>query len=164
MAVPCQRCNKVLATVHLTDLLQGEKHERHLCGDCAEQEGLIMKSHQAPLNEILQKFVKQKGAVQELADLKCENCGMTFAEFRSHGLLGCPNDYDAFSRALEPLIERSHEDALQHVGKVVARMPEGTRTRHRLLQLHRELKQALQQEEYERAARLRDEIQELESS
>ena len=164
MAVPCQRCNKVVATVHLTDLLQGEKQERHLCGECAEQEGLIMKSHQAPLNEILQKFVKQKGAVQELADLKCEHCGMTFAEFRSHGLLGCPNDYDAFSKALDPLIERSHEDTLQHVGKIVARMSEGTRTRHKLLQLQRDLRQALQQEQYETAARLRDEIQELESS
>ncbi len=164
MAVTCQRCNEAPATVHLTDLIQGDKRERHLCSDCAEEEGVVMKSHQAPLNEILQKFVLHKSAAQELADLTCDQCGMSFVEFRSHGLLGCPNDYDAFKKALEPLIERSHEDNLQHVGKVPARANKTVKARQSLLRLQRELQQAVRQEEYEKAACLRDQIQKLEPS
>ena len=95
MPIVCQNCGKVQATVHLTDILHGEKKERHLCSECAEDEGVVMKSHSAPLNEILSKFVNQKSSVQELADLTCEHCDMSFVEFRSHGLLGCPQDYDA---------------------------------------------------------------------
>ena len=164
MPITCQRCDKAMATVHLTDLIGGEKKERHLCAECAEDEGVVMKSHQAPLNEILQKFVMQKSTARELADLTCDQCGITFVEFRSHGLLGCPNDYDAFAKALEPLIERSHEGNVQHVGKIAAGQSKSVTTRQILLRLPRELQQAGELEDYEKAARLRDEIQKVESS
>ncbi len=164
MAYTCQRCEKVKATVHLTDLLHDEKRERHLCSECAEEEGVVMKSHQAPLNEILQKFVLQKSMAQELADLTCERCGMSFVEFRSHGLLGCPNDYDVFSKALEPLIERSHEGNVQHVGKIAARVDDAVKARQTMARLQRELQQVVELEDYEQAAQLRDQIQKLESS
>ena len=169
MPITCQRCDKAMATVHLTDLIGGEKKERHLCAECAEDEGVVMKSHQAPLNEILQKFVMQKSTARELADLTCEQCGISFVEFRSHGLLGCPNDCvrlfnRAFAKALEPLIERSHEGNVQHVGKIAAGQSKSVTTRQILLRLQRELQQAVELEDYEKAARLRDEIQKVESS
>ena len=164
MVYTCQRCDTVQATVHLTDLIHGEKRERHLCSQCAEEEGVVMKSHQAPLNEILQKFVLQKSIAKELADLTCERCGMSFVEFRSHGLLGCPDDYDVFTKALEPLIERSHEGNVQHVGKIAARVSDQVKTRQAMARLQRELQQAVASEDYEKAATLRDQIQKLESS
>ena len=79
-------------------------------------------------------------------------------------MLGCPHDYDAFKKALEPLIERSHEDNVQHVGKIPVRTGEHVRKRQTLARLERELKLAIQEEEYEKAARLRDEIENLEPS
>lgn len=164
MAIACQRCNKVQATVHLTDLLEGQKRERHLCSDCAEQEGIVMKSHHVPLNELLSKFVMQKAVVQELADLTCEQCGTSFLEFRGQGLLGCPNDYDVFKRALEPLIERTHEGHLQHVGKIPSRTSALVQTKMAMIRLRRELDHAVEHERYEEAAHLRDEIAKLESS
>lgn len=164
MAITCQRCGKVAATVHLTDLMQEERRERHLCSDCAETEGVILKPSQGSLNEVLTQFVKQKAAVQELVTLACDQCGMTFVEFRSQGLLGCPNDYDAFRKALDPLIERSHEGASQHVGKAALRAGAGVKTRQERLRLERELQQAVDHEQYEKAAQLRDQIKQLESS
>jgi len=164
MSTQCQLCGKAQATVHLTDIAKGQKTERHLCNDCAEEEGVVMKTGQAPLNEILSKFVMQKANVQELADLTCDNCGLTFVEFRSSGLLGCPNDYDAFKRGLEPLIERTHEGALQHVGKVASKTDTDMKASITLMRLNRELQVAVDNEKYEEAARLRDEIKKLESS
>ncbi len=162
MGTTCQRCGKEPATVHLTDLLKGQKKERHLCNTCAEEEGLVPQ--QAPLNEILSKFVMQKSAVKELVDLTCEQCGMTFVEFRSHGLLGCPNDYDAFQKALEPLLARSHEGAVQHIGKLMPRIGDQFKVRQELMQLRKRLQRAVDDEQYEEAARLRDRISTLESS
>jgi protein arginine kinase activator len=116
----------------------------------------------AQLNEMLQKFVMHKSMAQELADLTCEHCGLSFVEFRRHGLLGCPHDYDVFKKALEPLIERSHEDSVQHIGKVPVRIGEHVKARQTVARLKRELKQALHEEDYEMAARLRDKIENLE--
>lgn len=164
MQVICQRCGKVQATVHLTDIHPTEKREYHFCGECAEEEGIVMKSTPMGINEILSKFIMQKSSVQELADLTCEQCGMSFVEFRSHGLLGCPSDYDAFKRALEPLIQRTHEEAVQHVGKVPVRAARGVKTRIDLVRLRRELREAIDKERYEEAARLRDQIDQLESA
>ena len=161
MVNACQRCGKATATVHLTDLIQGEKQERHLCNQCAEDEGVFMKPQQVPLNELLKGFVLQKTNAQELADLSCDQCGMTFVEFRSHGLLGCPNDYDAFEKALGPLLERSHEGALQHVGKTATRTSAGIVMQQDMFRLQRELQQAVDEEQYERAASLRDQIKKL---
>ena len=164
MGVICQACGNVEATVHLTDIEHGENKERHLCAECAEEEGVVMKSHQVPLNELLSKFVMQKASVQELADLTCDLCGTTFVEFRSSGLLGCSNDYDVFKRALDPLIERSHEGANRHFGKVPAKVSGDLKKRLELGRLQRELKQAVTEEQYESAASLRDQIAKLEAS
>lgn len=164
MAIVCQRCGNVQSSVHVTDISKGEKRERHLCAECAEEEGVVMKSSQVPLNEILSKFVTQKSTARELADLTCDHCGMTFVEFRSNGLLGCPHDYDAFHRGLDPLIERTHEGATQHVGKVPVRANAKVQHSVSLIRIKRELQQAIADEDYETAARLRDEIARLEPS
>lgn len=161
MSIVCQKCNNVHATVHLTDIVNGEKREWHLCSDCAEKEGIVAKTPQ--INQLLQEFVMQKASLKELAGLTCDHCGMSFVEFRTNGQLGCPNDYDAFKQALEPLIERSHEGATQHCGKIPRRVATPVRAKIDLVRLRRQLKMAVDAEEYENAARLRDEIERLEA-
>lgn len=158
----CQRCKKHSATVHLTEIVKSEKRERHLCEKCAAEEGVTMQQH-VPLNELLTSFLVAQAGAQELASLACPECGMTFVEYRNRGLLGCPNDYEVFEKALTPLIERAHEGGTHHVGKVPRGRSDGANRQRELLRLRRELNNAVQCEDYEKAARLRDRIQMLES-
>lgn len=165
MNLACQACKKQTATVHLTDITpEGEMRERHLCEQCAQKEGLASKSApHVPLNAILTGLVMDKATIQRLAELKCPNCGLTFVEFRNAGLLGCPSDYDAFEAALVPLIERAHENAGHHIGKVPRRLAVPRSTEGDLIRLRRELTRAVDDEQYEEAAKLRDMIKGLES-
>jgi protein arginine kinase activator len=159
----CQRCKKAVATVHLTDVTKNGNRERHLCERCALEEGYAVKPPHVQINELLTNFVLQQPAVQELAQLACPRCQMTFAEFRSSGLLGCPHDYDAFEPALGPLIQRAHEGKMRHVGKSPRRA--GTRPAFQadLVRLRRHLEQAVEREDFEAAAKLRDQISAIES-
>ena len=157
----CQNCNKSRATVHVTDTLP-ERKERHLCEDCAEKEGVIIKPNQHTTNEILQQFIKQKIGLGSAENIVCPKCGLSFQEFQVKGQLGCPHDYEVFKNQLMPLIERAHEGGTRHEGK---RPGGGTNTRTLqtgLLKLRRELKDAIQEENYELAARVRDQIRNLE--
>ncbi len=160
MQMLCQHCKKVAATVHLTDLVKGEKRERHLCESCAAQEGVVVKQH-VSVPELLNNFLMSQSGVQELARLRCPDCGMTFIEFRSQGLLGCPNDYDVFGDHLGSLIERAQEGRSHHTGRGPGRAPESNGRERERISLQRELRDAVEQEDYERAAQLRDRLAEL---
>jgi protein arginine kinase activator len=165
MNLACQACKKQTATVHLTDITpEGEMSERHLCERCAQREGLAPKpSAHVPINEILAGLIVDKAGIQQLAELKCSNCGLTFVEFRNGGLLGCPKDYDAFEKAMIPLIERAHENASHHIGKVPRRLAVPRSVESDLIRLRRELTKAVDDEQYEEAARIRDRIRSLEA-
>src|SRR5690348_16570521 len=98
-AMKCDNCNKT-ATVHLTEIKGGKKIEKHLCEQCAAQnEGLPVKSHM-PINELLTNFVMAHSGPHKEAGTGCENCGITWAEFRQNGLLGCAHDYQVFEKDL----------------------------------------------------------------
>lgn len=158
----CEKCNKRKATVHLTDLLSGDKLEKHLCDKCAGEEGVQSQTH-VPFEKLLTSFVMNQTAAQETAELTCPKCGISYAEFRNTGLLGCPNDYTAFEGALAPLLERAHGGATHHVGKVANGAGGGDRKQGSLLRMRHELADAVKAEDYERAARIRDKIRTLET-
>ncbi len=163
MSLVCQRCQEARATVHITDTAP-EKRERHLCENCAEKEGVLIKQHHHTTSEILQQFIKHKTGLGAGDDVACPKCGLTFREFQLKGQLGCPHDYEAFKKLLTPLIERAHEGATHHVGKIPVTADQTVQKQTGLLRLHRELQEAIEQENYERAARVRDRIQALETS
>ena len=159
-------CNKT-ATVHLTEIKGGKKIEKHLCEQCAAQnEGLPVKSHM-PINELLTNFVMAHSGLQKETGTGCESCGITWAEFRQNGLLGCANDYTVFEKDLTPLLQRAHDNATHHLGKVPARRG-GTgvpvKRQVDLARLRKELQRAVEAEDYERAAKLRDQIRIAEST
>lgn len=163
MNLDCQSCKKQPATVHITDVSEGEKRERHLCEKCAGDEGIAPKAPmQMPVGELLSGLVIQKAAVQQLAELSCPKCKMTFVEFRNTGLLGCGCDYDAFEKALLPLVERAHDGASHHIGKVPRRLATPRACETDLIRLRKELNRAVTEEQFEQAARLRDQIKTLE--
>lgn len=165
MNLACQACKKHPAVVHLTDITpEGEKRERHLCEQCAQREGATPKPQgPVPLNELLAGLTMNKQSIQQLAEMSCTQCGMTFVEFRHSGLLGCSADYDAFENALIQLIERAHEGASHHIGKVPRRLGTPRETENDLIRLKRELTRAVDDENYEEAAKLRDRIKTLET-
>ena len=156
----CDKCDKP-ATVHLTEIVDGKKLEKHLCEDCAASEGITIKAN-VSISQLLEDFILQGDSTQELSARSCEVCGIRFGEFREHGLLGCSHDYDAFGDLLEPLLVRAHEGASQHVGKVPHRAGSDQKKINAILRLRAQLKAAVTGEDYERAAGLRDQIKELE--
>lgn len=114
---------------------------------------------------MLAKQLKIEKASEELAsaDKKtCPICGITFADFRKGGRLGCAYDYVAFEEDLEPLLVNIH-GALEHVGKVPTNLSGSPERQQRLMQLKVEMKEAIDKEDYEMASRLRDKISAVES-
>lgn len=165
----CQQCDK-LATFHITELTGGGKpQEMHLCEEHARQyltqpENAADSAAQASLAGVLAHQLAVGQTAEELAKLdqrSCPVCGITFYEFRNQGRLGCPHDYVCFEKELEPLIVNIHGET-EHKGKVSARFPEGTESRTQLIRLRREMKEAINEEQYERASALRDEIRKIE--
>jgi protein arginine kinase activator len=92
----------------------------------------------------------------------CPVCGISFYEFRNQGRLGCPYDYVGFQKQLDPLILNIHGET-EHVGKSPKRSAGGGQRRTQLIRLRREMKDAVTQEDYERASQLRDQIRRIEA-
>ena len=163
----CERCKKAQAIFHLTNIdASGNKQERHLCERCAIEEELMQPAKPSiDINDLLEGLVaSSKAAAANVSELVCEECGISFVEFRNQGLLGCPNDYDVFAEPLTRLLERAHDGATHHVGKA-PKSQETRRTTHEdLRRLKRALTDAVAAEDYERAAELRDQIAALEAS
>lgn len=161
----CERCKKAQATFHLTNIDHtGAKVERHLCDGCATEEGLLHSPKTTvDLNELLENFISgSKSGSANLSELVCENCGMSYVEFRNQGLLGCANDYDAFKDQLVRLLERTHSGGTSHVGKAPKSLGQTHKPQQDIRRLKRQLEEAVSAEDYERAAELRDRIRELE--
>jgi protein arginine kinase activator len=152
----CESCKKQQATVHLTDIHDNEKKELHLCQACAQAKGISFQ-HNFSLPELLAELTGGKGGADpETGSLVCEECGLSYNEFQARGRLGCPNDYQAFRKELLPMLERIH-GRTRHQG----RAPGGEGTRQELMDLQRRLRAAVEREEYESAAELRDRINHL---
>ena len=101
--------------------------------------------------------------LSRLDQQECPVCGITFFEFRNEGRLGCPHDYVCFEAELEPLIVNIH-GATEHVGKRPRRASGDSDWQTDLIRLRRELKEAIEEERYELASELRDEIQRIEKN
>ncbi|WP_432800012.1 UvrB/UvrC motif-containing protein [Poriferisphaera sp. WC338] len=153
-----------------------QKIEKHLCDQHAAEEGIAIKAVQPPINELLTNFVKlhasdepesdnpQATSGNPLSGSECEQCGMTFSLFREKSLLGCPNCYKVFERQISSLLERAHEGGTYHIGKVPVRAGADEHRQTQLLHLRKKLDDAVASEDYELAARLRDDIKTFEES
>jgi len=162
----CQSCHKNEATVHLTEINDGVRTETHLCEQCAQEEGIAVKS-QIPLNELLSSLLaaqpEDSGSFGDAEQQReCPNCGFTLERFRKEALLGCPHDYEVFEKSLLPLIEKAHDGRNSHRGKVPAKTPTDTKKQMELATLRQQLEAAVKNEDYETAAKLRDQINRVE--
>lgn len=148
----CNRCGKRKARVHLTDIKDGKKKELDLCEVCAKDLGV---------GDFL--AVSEGGQSEEqLPDKNCPHCGLAFKEFADKGRLGCQQDYSVFAVELAPIIRQLHHSD-RHRGKVPARLAAANRKERVLSYLREELTRAVEKEQYERAAEMRDRITLLEA-
>ncbi len=163
----CGRCAKP-AVLHITEIRHGEVQALHLCESCAKEYLNESEAGGPPPDDDADLGTGEIGESSEAGDSDdsvvpaCPQCGITFKEFRKQGRLGCPHDYTAFQDELLPLLENIHGET-QHVGKVPKRAPKASQHQFRLIRLRNQLKAAVDEEMYEEAARLRDEIQGLEA-
>ncbi|UOR10660.1 UvrB/UvrC motif-containing protein [Halobacillus amylolyticus] len=168
----CQRCHNRPATVHLTQLMNGEKTEVHVCEKCAKEKG-YMHDHEESftLNDLLtglfnyepkQSFNgQQMDAQQQKEQLKCPTCGLTFQEFARAGKFGCAKCYETFDERLNPILRRVHSENTRHDGKIPRREGGNLHLRRQMDQYKSELVRLIEQEEFEEAAKIRDEIRSL---
>ncbi len=163
----CQHCEKP-ATFHITELTDPDGPKvMHLCEEHAR--GFLSQDSPSPMASVASALAKQLKLGQtkeELAELDrkaCPVCGITFYEFRNAGRLGCPYDYTHFQKDLEPLLSNIH-DSLEHHGKRPKRMAPNADLQAQAIQLRREMDEAVEREDYERASEIRDQLRGLESS
>ena len=157
----CQNCGSENAVIHLTQIVDDEMKTLHLCDRCAAEKGL--ETSTVPANFPLTDFLANMGPEdrspeEETPTRSCSFCGLTFAEFKETGRLGCPHCWSSFEVQLRGLLRRIHGGS-QHVGKVyLSPDPSVSEREKRLDALRRKLQRAVDLEEFERAAKLRDEI------
>jgi protein arginine kinase activator len=170
----CNLCNKNQATVHLTEIVDDQMSELHLCDDCARKKSMQMEQ-QFGLSDLLAGLVdygKQLGGGEKGGAVpvgQCPACGLTYDDFRKIGRLGCSECYTAFAKYLGPLLKRIH-GASQHIGKSpasfagqAASFNGGKSKAVTIDELKKQLQEAIEQEEFEEAAKLRDAIKDAES-
>ncbi len=155
----CDHCEKP-AIVHEIVIQQGNSSEVHLCAEHAIAAGYPLPIEQ-PIADIFPKLgavVKVEGAVTKERTPKCAACGLTFASFRKTATLGCPACYEAFMPLLEQVIGRAQRGATHHVGRSPPGGVDSERLQNLRAKLMHDLEVAVAGEDYERAAKLRDEL------
>jgi len=154
----CEDCGKRRATVHLTEFVGGQPVQHHLCEECfRKREGNLG----TPSSVFAQLLASVAPELRRMSGRHCPACGISYLEFRQSMKFGCAHDYEAFEDVLDPLLERIH-GATRHCGKGPVEGGSGGEQQGRLRALRQRLQQAVEQENYELAARLRDRIRELE--
>ncbi|WP_339318663.1 UvrB/UvrC motif-containing protein [Paenibacillus sp. FSL R10-2734] len=166
----CQECGVKPATLHFTKIVNGEKTEFHICESCAREKGELIPGTAGgfSIHSLLSGLLDLEGAGKEKSaatkttqSLQCENCGMTYSQFSKLGRFGCSSCYKYFNSALDPLFKRVH-GSTSHVGKIPKRAGAQIVFRRQIDELKQELQLSIAQEEFEKAAELRDQIRRLE--
>lgn len=191
----CQKCNKKVATVFISTIVNGKNTQMYLCTDCAKElhdnmnpdikipfpiNDILtnMELSEDTINEWLNEFkeMEDKGQIEELVqhenpeilqhnnqheDITCNFCNTSFDEYKKTGKLGCGKCYSTFRKQLKPIIEGIYGYS-EHIGKFPKNESKDTEIVRTVEQLKEKLNMAIQEEEYEQAAKLRDEILQLE--
>jgi protein arginine kinase activator len=151
----CDLCEKE-AVVHLTQVVNGEMKEVHLCEEHAVAQGIDLNSPISITDILMGLSGPQKNIASELS-LACPRCGLAREEFRKTGRLGCPDCYKTFMAELTMAIKAMHQSG-QHLGKIPAREGVQTRMKSKVARLQKDLEAAVAREDFETAATLRDQI------
>ena len=165
----CQICKKREAELLLYRMMNGKKIEFHICKECAALFTHQISSLTLPqfnLNDLLigllsaLDFYENEEAIFANKKLMCSQCHLTYEEFRQTGRLGCSQCYENFKEKLKPLLVKLQGN-YSHTGKMPLRMKNILNKKKEIARLKNDLNVAISKEEYEKAARLRDEIKKM---
>ncbi|HET7320967.1 MAG TPA: UvrB/UvrC motif-containing protein [Longimicrobiaceae bacterium] len=160
----CEQCGNDEAVIQLTTVVDNEAKVRHLCESCAAREGVDTGAvaGSAPLADFLAQM--GQGTGEATVSGRCPSCGLTPAQLKQTGRLGCEACYTHFEPHLRALLRRLH-GSTQHAGKAAA-APQGSAAERtaRADSLRRSLRRAVEMEDFEYAATLRDQIRRLEAT
>lgn len=160
----CDKCKKNEASIHITKYVDDEKSEVYLCEECAKETGHIDENDVFSFKNLIAGILNPSTKDYEFQQgetLKCENCGLSYEEFVKEGKVGCADCYDTFENKLRPLVKRIHGSE-KHIGKAPEDMHKYIRVKEDIEQLKEEMEKVIEEENFERAAELRDEIYALE--
>lgn len=155
----CDICHKNIATVHLTEIVNDKVTEMHICQFCAKSKTEELKE-QFNISGLLGGLADAAGVRKQDALLKCNFCGLTYADFKKKGRLGCAKCYSSFKVQLTPLLKKIHS-SIRHSGKFPVQAAMKVSLDAKLKELKDCLERAVKLEEFEEAAHLRDEIKKL---
>lgn len=171
----CQNCGKREATTHIKRVVNGETSEHHLCSECASSLGYgdVFGGFGMNLGDLLGGFLSESAPErgQLAAPLRCEKCGSTWRDIAREGKVGCANCYRVFYDRLAPSLQRIH-GKIRHTGKTSgsaqAQPAEAEKSPQALRQeqieaLQKQMQEAVASQDFEQAARLRDEIKALQA-
>jgi protein arginine kinase activator len=160
----CEICGLRDAVIHIRQIQKDLVHELHICEECAQEKGLIREEDaELPIANLLSGLLEGKD-MTGAGDVKdtCPRCGMKATEFRKQGKLGCPECFIAFEKDVRAIISQMAARP-RHTGRVPQSMSEESVPSQKGEGLREELRGAVEREEYELAAQLRDKLRELES-
>ena len=167
----CENCKKNAATFHFTQIINNEISEIHLCSKCSAEKGLggVFTIPHFNANDsftgLTPSFQKPREVTMSNVEY-CPLCGLTYHQFKETGRLGCSQCYSTFRRHLRSLLKKIH-GSTQHAGKIMDKLIKEEKTQkvdshQKLLQLREKLQIAVSEEDYEQAAKIRDQIKEIE--
>lgn len=167
----CEKCKKNEATVYYREIVNGKEKSISLCADCArelEKKGEISlntpsffaQDDLGVFNSIFGSLFDTRPRQSVTEGKKCPLCGASYAELAKEGKVGCPECYETFAKELERTIGGIHSNAV-HTGRAPSRLRGKLDVKRRIRELEGELKEAISDERYERAAQIRDELNTL---
>ena len=185
----CDNCGKKEANVKYSENINGVKREFNLCEECSKKLGIGEINFKMPIDfssffgDFMEDFATPEfmPLFNDINTLRCDECGYTFDDIVNTGRLGCANCYDVFEDRLDPII-RKIQNSNRHIGRIgkildskIEKRQERTdnkkaenkeetlnKENNELENLQLELKEAIKDERYEEAAKIRDRIKEIE--
>ncbi|WP_067842566.1 UvrB/UvrC motif-containing protein [Amphibacillus sediminis] len=169
----CENCHQRPATLHLTNYINGEKTEIHVCQHCAIEKGYIEGDDETyTIHDLLSGLFnfntpmakKPEPQTSSQQELTCPHCNMSYLQFAKTGKFGCSHCYQTFKDHLNPLFRRIHSGNTEHIGKIPKRQYVHLQKKRQIQDYREQLKQLIAQEAFEEAAKLRDKIKALEQA
>jgi len=162
----CDKCKERKAEVFLTKILNGHKEEFHLCNQCAQGEKGFFSLDAFTFQDLLTSLIDQSEIYspnsKKQIEIRCSNCGLTYDVFKQAGRLGCSNCYKTFKPLLGSFLQRIHGSE-KHTGKVFGEKNQLSKVKLEIKSLQKQLQKAVELENYEEAAEIRDAIKKMEN-
>lgn len=168
----CQECQQRPASLHFTQVVNGNKTEVHVCEVCAKKKGYMTYPEEGySLHHLLSGLFNfdshaldnhSQAAFHQAQALQCPKCKLTLHQFQRVGKFGCATCYSAFSEKLDPIFRRVHSGNTKHYGKIPRRKGSNLHTKKQIEAYRKQLRQLIENEAFEEAATIRDKIKQLE--